>query len=501
MESRREGFIWEAHRSDEAPGPSSTQPTHPTPPTPCTPPTLEELHRANTKTEAPEDEWPEVSNPTALSRSSTRKLSTASFHPFLPSRADTNRASISGLARGMMRHVPDMHMFIPEKKIVPSHYEGNMKAQTESRDGQGDKTQTGLNYRVPVLGNSSRSTLGSTSPPKTTLKARRRPGHDESLKLRLPLGMPGLPARSRMPISEASSILPSRPRSPKTPWTQIAPLEWPISAPPTITEVEETNFATNNEAAQLQQQGPETPQIRLPDRPYVSENPKPSDTLSFREEHHDSRRENRVRLPFLDQIQKASAHQTPETRNQLDSSRYNQHDTSKVGFDRPEVIRPPERSFYFLVPRFLRPKRWSQRSLKSQAHDERIGQSTTLALGDLDELPFSSSSDPPRLKRVNTSHLSEGRCEVKGKLADFSFDVHELGSRKIPYSPGGFWDSDAILMSQATNISRSSSESDGSPQRPKEESPSSTSLFPLETPQPHSVNQFSTPEHRLVDTS
>jgi len=56
--------------------------------------------------------------------------------------------------------------------------------------------------------------------------------------------------------------------------------------------------------------------------------------------------------------------------------------------------------------------------------------------------------------------MLEENEEIEEQLADFSFNMYSDRQTKPPTSPGGIWDSDALLMSQSI-ISPSGSDSDG----------------------------------------
>ncbi|KAF2242828.1 hypothetical protein BU26DRAFT_523832 [Trematosphaeria pertusa] len=79
-------------------------------------------------------------------------------------------------------------------------------------------------------------------------------------------------------------------------------------------------------------------------------------------------------------------------------------------------------------------------------------------------MPVPPAFVPPGLNRVPTPPLLDANGEVVGKLADFFFDIQGVRTHKPPQTPGSIWDSDALLMSQETNISPPTSNSDESPQ-------------------------------------
>jgi hypothetical protein len=73
---------------------------------------------------------------------------------------------------------------------------------------------------------------------------------------------------------------------------------------------------------------------------------------------------------------------------------------------------------------------------------------------------------------VPTPPIFDSNGEVKGKLADFFFDVQGAGamsSRNKPKSsPGGYWDSDALLMSLTSDIDNpEDEEEDEGPEGPR----------------------------------
>ena len=69
---------------------------------------------------------------------------------------------------------------------------------------------------------------------------------------------------------------------------------------------------------------------------------------------------------------------------------------------------------------------------------------------------------PPGVQRVPTPPIFDANGEVKGKLANFFFDIHgpSDGRKKPKQSPGGVWDSDALLMSLSSDLDLSDDEED-----------------------------------------
>jgi len=84
---------------------------------------------------------------------------------------------------------------------------------------------------------------------------------------------------------------------------------------------------------------------------------------------------------------------------------------------------------------------------------------------------------PPGVNRIPTPPMLDTEGEVKGKLADFFFDVQagSIPRRKPNATPGGFWDSDALLISLTSDISLGNDEEE-------EEGPEGTNREPTHTP-------------------
>jgi hypothetical protein len=81
-------------------------------------------------------------------------------------------------------------------------------------------------------------------------------------------------------------------------------------------------------------------------------------------------------------------------------------------------------------------------------------------------MPVPPTFVPPGLQRVVTPEF-DAPAQVKGKLADFFFDMHRLqgtSRRKLHRSAGRIWDSDAILMSMEKGFDLSGDESDEAPE-------------------------------------
>jgi hypothetical protein len=87
----------------------------------------------------------------------------------------------------------------------------------------------------------------------------------------------------------------------------------------------------------------------------------------------------------------------------------------------------------------------------------------------LTNIPVPRSFVPPEVTRIPTPPMFDAHGEVKGKLADFFFEhgASIAGGRKPKSTPGGYWDSDALLMSLTTDFDpKPSDEEDEGPEGP-----------------------------------
>ncbi|KAF1926482.1 uncharacterized protein M421DRAFT_217445 [Didymella exigua CBS 183.55] len=79
----------------------------------------------------------------------------------------------------------------------------------------------------------------------------------------------------------------------------------------------------------------------------------------------------------------------------------------------------------------------------------------------LANMPVPPAFVPPGCDKVQTSPKFDPAGEVKGKLADFFFESNGFNARRKPNSsPGGHWDSNAVLMSMHTDMGLSNTEDD-----------------------------------------
>lgn len=477
VEDRREGFAWDTHQVDE-PRHANDRP----PRTPQTPPTLEELSRSYPKADNGECSLLKDLTAESLSRTSTKELSASSRH-HAPSRTDSNRSSISDVARGMRRHILDPRLFRARDK--------KSTVEIKPPKAPDDSVRASPAVRQPPVSTSKATSSSKKS--SSTLKDRRKLPRKEAMNLTLPLELPTIPPRSRVPFAESYSLVPSRPRSPKTPWIEDKPPEWyhqdPKKAPAPIAEAEEPSGPAKDTSDGLLQTHPVDSSTAKASRKYTHRpfrwgiSKRTSDPN--REEHKDPRvSRNRplphVNVPSLEQgIRSRSRRFRYTSSNDLSTTPQSERSQSSFTFSR-----------------LFRPKRADEQLLTPP-----IGRRNK-TLEALDKMSLPPSFVPPGLSRVPTPPMFDASGEVKGKLADFYFDLHGVHRHKTPASPGGIWDSDVLLMSQHTDLERDSRTLDELPQDPMSDSPvdiPNQPLFPFITTPTGGMYTPVTPPHYLSD--
>jgi hypothetical protein len=210
--SRREGFRWGLDKNDD----SSTG----------SPSLLKEIPHTSSEMEGTaghEESW--ITTTDNLPHQSLVTHSRSSFSGSLR-RTDTaySEYSLSDLARGVRKHAPDMRMFLPMEKSTQRTEGASHKIHRgKSRAARPSETES---YSHPDI------ELGQLSPnsQKGTIQDRRKAAMGKTMKLTLPQNMPELPSRSRVPISELNSIVPSQAQSVIAPWVMDMPPAWNSTA-------------------------------------------------------------------------------------------------------------------------------------------------------------------------------------------------------------------------------------------------------------------------------
>ncbi|KAF2733327.1 hypothetical protein EJ04DRAFT_275056 [Polyplosphaeria fusca] len=397
------------------------------------------------------------------------------------SRADTMSSLAGSIEHGKRRHGPDLRMFTSDrpkhdrddeegKHAISEHIPRLTKAGralTRKMSIVPAKSVLEEKEKMPRLGVLPQDPDKFSDNAKVGLKGRRNLGRLEALRLTLPLQHPGLPARRRLPMSEdvdltnLYGIAPSRPRSPKTPWVRDTPTSWlphdTLVPPPTILEYPEVDkHARDSDPLQTITTPGSERTAHVPRQPNS-----PSSPFKFRRG-----RGRKSDDAFTDSpdgpITPTEHDRTSEELKQLNtkpsrrwrwSGHWNPGDNASI-IDSPASDKIEKRvSISWL---FNPLKRHRNSPLTSPVDSLKPDMIANMAMPP----PFI----PPGLNRVSTSPKTDERGDLKDKLGHFFFDMY--GNRTPKPSPGGVWDSDAILMSQMSNITPNSSSSQESPQGP-----------------------------------
>ena len=354
----------------------------------------------------------------------------------------------------------------------------------------------------------------ATTPPNphSTSKGGLRDRRKVNLDLSMPAQMPDLPARGRLPVDMMGSLGAPRSRSPKTPWVRKEQPQWEPAMMTKSAPILEEDYIRDNTSAPrndnyggigllpdtntlFSSQSPkfERPPARVRDRCYISR-PKSKRTRSGRSDKSGTsasdstlaRTPDSSWTPAEERIyQEHQAQTRSELRKIASESKASRSrrwywlgkDSSE---DAPSSPRPVEHlSRRFSINPFRRSNRISDQtdaevSSKQQApssvHPSRgkhVPPSTSLA-----HIPVPPAFIPPGVQRVPTPPIFDANGEVKGKLANFFFDAQGGGAMnvrtKIKPSPGGYWDSDALLMSLSSDIdNHEDNDEDEGPEGPR----------------------------------
>ncbi|KAF2796664.1 hypothetical protein K505DRAFT_157985 [Melanomma pulvis-pyrius CBS 109.77] len=503
-EDRREGFTWEVPNGGELNDKSGRRGYPAKPPSP---PLIRTIH--DSRNDAPMRSAPSRASaddfePQSFKRRTSRALSSASSvgSPRL-SRHDTGGSSIGSIARGVMRHVPDIMMFTPSERKSRMTGKHGTKDVHEDPPQHPNKAGRPLSSTLPpalkkrdidkkvtkhvhVL-DGPNAKFPEPTPLKGGLKDRRKLDQAEAMKLTLPLKMPNLPPRRRMSMSKMQDIAPPRPRSPKTPWIRETALSWQPQVDPSMIP-ETPSSAISNE-----QNGPGL----LPDNDPIQSsvpprfNQRPIRIRKYINRPRHSRTESATSEPSIaslgvfapEEIQ--APFQTPPINEPSSlkgvskrpgrwrwSTPWNSSEAASGGSSTHEGL---TRRYSF--SRFFRAGKQSSQTSPplspfTQPDNNRISWHRTqpgshsygnaLALANM---PVPPTFVPPGLHRVPTPPTFDEVGEVKEKLANFVFEYDGVKRPKSsPGIPGRIWDSNVLLMSQDSNITPHSSPSEESPQ-------------------------------------
>ncbi|CAN9131633.1 unnamed protein product [Alternaria alternata] len=354
----------------------------------------------------------------------------------------------------------------------------------------------------------------ATTPPNphSTSKGGLRDRRKVNLDLSMPAQMPDLPARGRLPVDMMGSLGAPRSRSPKTPWVRKEQPQWEPAMMTKSAPILEEDYIRDNTSAPrndnyggigllpdtntlFSSQSPkfERPPARVRDRCYISR-PKSKRTRSGRSDKSGTsasdstlaRTPDSSWTPAEERIyQEHQAQTRSELRKIASESKASRSRRwywlgKASSEDAPSSPRPVEPlSRRFSINPFRRSNRISDQtdaevSSKQQApssvHPSRgkhVPPSTSLA-----HIPVPPAFIPPGVQRVPTPPIFDANGEVKGKLANFFFDAQGGGAMnvrtKIKPSPGGYWDSDALLMSLSSDIdNHEDNDEDEGPEGPR----------------------------------
>lgn len=474
------------------------------PPTPRTPPTLEELSRTGSQPNFSGHERSESFKIEPFSQRSTWDRTTPSAPDAAPSRTDTNRSSISGKARGMIRHVPDMRMFHATKTETDRD---KRKGSSKERSKTKDERHAHFNSRAEVpkaqllasTPNSANLPASNTdSPSKKTIKDRRHLAHTEAIKLTLPLNIPELPPRQRTP-GDGSMILSSRPRSPKTPWIHgktpyFQTPEPGLRSTPVLEEYEPRFLKKKVSDTPIQSPAVDKTWSRIPRNRlfgrvrwgHAAKTMRSSEGSPGSEDSKNSSNGSRNRLPIDQKHQAQQETKEPDASSRQNRFRWGDPISSKDLKATPPSDSPPS---IFSISRILKPKRSVQKvqmpsslAKGEKAYWHQKQPMTEPDLDVIDNLPVPPSFIPPGLNRIPTPPMLDSNGEVQGKLADFHFDLQGVRTHKPHHSQGGVWDSDTLLMPQNTDIQLSVPSSEESREDPIPKVPSTPGNPPYSAP-------------------
>lgn len=494
-DGRREGFSWDV-RPVEQDQHWSNRNTLPPDYTVETPPPLEELLRRHANEDADSiqnarlreaDTWG-VQLPVAnAARSSTSSDSL--------SRTDTTRSSIAGSAQSMVRRIPDMRMFTPPEQVTE---QGSVHKRRDSLGGiflanaRGNKQERKLSFILPqTLKQTSESKkLEEPSAATSQLKIKsekvpcgqRTPGGSlrDRRKVKLDLALPV----DR--IEELSSITPSRPRSPKTPWIRDEPPKWHHETLSKTAPILEEGYMgiidTGNE--------PTVPTGLLPGNDIIYSSQSPGierSTQKARDRCYLSRPRFRRSRSGRSGTSESTLAQTPDSNWVSDQGKARQEQHARTELELRQLGQT-SKSTHGRRCRWTRPWNSETRSsdemlqsplptgrrlsLNPFKRSARISDQNTTKKDDrqspplrfwwarkhsitdepppmpLSNMPVPPAFVPPGLNRVPTPTSFDPNGDIKGKLADFFFDHGTgVGRRKPKTGIPGHWDSDALLMS------------------------------------------------------
>ncbi|KAF2113452.1 hypothetical protein BDV96DRAFT_125747 [Lophiotrema nucula] len=484
---RREGFAWETPNSNDARG---VQEMH----EPSAHPTKGSMYDA--RGEIVRSENGSVADHETVKRGTWPNSQTSSPNIETGVKRLNTYSSLDSVDKTARRHAPDLRMFgAPNGDLVDN-------AQPGPQSHAPKLTKAGRILSIMTPPTRQKITSDERSPKrvhmadgqpkrsdafKVGLKDRRNLDQIESMKLTLPLAMPEIPSRSRPPISDGivlanlRGMAAPRPRSPKTPWAVDSPATWLVTEHPTATStvVEdplesvaditgrdllfgnypiESSVTPINERPDKTLQQPrsrprfgrgrshksEKSESSLAKTPDGSNSPAVDDARTEEELKQLGKRSRRWRWSGPWTSGEVDSPINASSRNPSFRSRIWNPLKRRVS-QSPTPISPPITPPDFNAPLIFRRKPSTSRPVQTLA-----------------ALPTPPIFVPPGVVRVPTPPMFDEHGEVKEGLSNFFFDMQD--TKRAKPSPGSIWDSDAILMPQASNITPPTSSSEESPQ-------------------------------------
>jgi hypothetical protein len=513
-ESRRDGFTWGLKTDDLSDQHRhSRNPLLPAKVREKTPPSLEELMRP------PQNEDADAAHNERVSRANTGETLRNIRNPGIPparsevvTRHGPRKLSVAFFAKGLFPLASSSEGY-QERRVSASSMESNDDGRTKHK----------LSFALPSTVEQS-STSKSLTPDsyaersitqrpkqlskKSSMKSSLRDRRNVNFDLSLPIEPPDLPPRSRSPLTKSSSITPARPRSPKTPWIRDEQLQRTQAASQNTAPILEEDYvgqATTEQGTPgsglLPDNDPissshspkfECPSVKVRDRCYVSRprfnrsrnsrGERSSDALAHtpdgswapNDEREYQGQKNRTAVE-LEQLSQA----TKEARSKR--WRWARSATRSSDGSHPSPIAEPTRDRKFSVNPFRRSNRISEQTDQDQDSKHRqsphanrlwwIGKQSPpppepalTKIKSPSHIALPSMFTPPGMRRIPTPPILDANGDIKGKLADFFFDHGTDIDRhaKPAPSPGGYWDSDALLMSfKSPSIQPSDSTEEG----------------------------------------
>jgi len=508
--NRREGFSWGQQSSLEDHGRHDPNPVTTEQERADSPPPLEEIIRRATIEDADHIQNSRLQHVDSMeSRASTSIRLSDSFSTNTSESytLDNRRPSIAAFAKGIVRHVPDLRILHPleSKQVQPrrdSKETGSVRLQKKDRvlsfaplppvNSRESHDKTSKPYVVrerPLVSTSksSKPTNTPSSPAKGGLRDRRK----VQLDLSMPTEMPDLPARGRSPADMIGSLGAPRQRSPKTPWIRSQRPTWEPSSIAKSAPIVEEGHARDDglcllpgSDALISLQTPrfERPPAKVRDRCYISR-PITKRTRSLLSGHSGASASASASSATTPADEHAFQERQTSTQAELQQmaqattkSRRWAWKSKTSSEDAPPSPASEVTSRRFSMNPFKRANRISDQT--GMGSPKPTTPSSHRAPGSKQRPPPASPSYmdappsfvPPGLKRVPTPPIFDANGEVRGKLADFFFDVQGPGGpstrNKPKSSPGGYWDSDALLMSLSHDLDNLDDEDEEGPEGP-----------------------------------